>query len=120
MPSTKKMKNNKEEKRDKALSSEGKLAVDVYETKLHFIVLAAIAGVTNEEIDISVDKDMLIIKGYRSNPEKNDDKKCFYQECHWGTFSRKIILPENVDTSGIEASITKGILKISFPKIINN
>jgi len=107
------MKNNKKE----TFKNEGKLAIDSYETKSHFVVLSAIAGITKEDIDISVDKDMLIIKGNRENPKEEKEENFFNQECYWGPFSRKIILPKNVDTSKIEASMKKGILKISFPKI---
>jgi len=123
MSSSKKIKieeKNKEprssgENKKELLSSEGVLAVDVYETDSDFVVLSAIAGVSTEDIDISVDKDMLIIKGSRENPAA-ERKKCFQQECYWGQFSRKIILPEYVNPSEIEASITRGILSIKFPK----
>ncbi len=95
----------------------GELVIDAYETKNNFVVLSTVAGVSNKNIDISVDKDMLIIKGKRENPVNGEEKSYFYQECHWGIFSRKVILPENIDSSKIEASIEKGILKITFPKI---
>ncbi len=103
--------------KEENFKKDGKLTIDSYETKSHFVVLSAIAGVSNEDIDISVEKDMLIIKGYRKNPSKKEEKRFYNKECYWGPFSRKIILPENVNTSKIEASIKKGILRISFPKI---
>jgi len=104
-------------KNKETFKNEGKLTIDSYETSSHFVVLSAIAGVSNENIDISVDKDMLIIKGYRKNPKEEKEERFFNQECYWGPFSRKIILPENINSSKIEASIKRGILKISFPKI---
>ncbi len=99
-------------------SPEGQLVVDVYETDSEFVVISAIAGVSAEDLDISVEKDMLIIKGSRQDYKKEEKKNYFYQECYWGQFSRKIILPEGVDASRTEAMIDKGILIIKMPKIL--
>ena len=96
---------------------EGELVVDVFETDSEFVVLTAIAGVKIEDLDIAVEKDMMIIKGQRVNPNENPDKKYFYQECYWGPFSKKIVLPENIDTASTEAQINKGVLTIKIPKI---
>lgn len=95
---------------------EGELVVDVFETNSDFVVSAAIAGAQIKDIDISVEKDMMIIKGHRQNPHDSIEKKYFYQECYWGPFSRKIILPENVNTEGAEAQMDRGILMIKIPK----
>ncbi len=110
-------KKKKENKKRGILQTEGKLAVDVYETKTDFIVMAATGGVSREDIDISVEKDMLLIKGDRENPVDTEDKNYFYKECYWGPFSRKIIVPQNVNTSQIDASMENGILKIKMPKL---
>lgn len=100
---------------------DGQLTIDVFETNSDFVVLSAIAGISAKNVDISVEKDMLIIKGQRQNPQdpKGDPKgkNYFYQECYWGPFSRKILLPENVDVSKIDAKLTNGILTVRFPKI---
>jgi HSP20 family protein len=99
---------------------EGELAVDVFETKADFVVLTAIAGVQIKDVDISLEKDMLIIKGKRQNPHLTADKKYFYQECYWGPFSRKIVLPENVDIEKAAAEMEKGVLTIKIPKTEKN
>ncbi len=98
--------------------SEGQLAVDVYETDSDFVTSAAIAGISAKDLDILIEKDMLIIKGERPEPQESKEKNYFYQECYWGPFSRKIILPEGIDISRAEASIEKGILIIRMPKIL--
>ena len=95
---------------------EGELVVDVYETKSDFVVLAAIAGIQIKDIDISLEKDMMIIKGNRCEPQTHPDKKYFYQECYWGPFSRKIILPENIDIDNADAQMEKCLLTIKIPK----
>ncbi len=99
---------------------EGELVVDVFETNSDFVVLTAIAGVQINDLDIAVEKDMMVIKGQRINPDNSPEKKYFYQECYWGPFSKKIVLPENIDTKATNAQINKGILIIKIPKIIES
>jgi len=97
--------------------TEGQLAVDVYQTESELVIQSAIAGVKPEELDISVEGDLVIIKGERKRPlEENEDY--FSQECYWGSFSRKIILPVEVDPGRIDASLKNGILTIRIPKIL--
>ena len=43
--------------------------------------------------------------------------KYFYQECYWGPFSRKVVLPENIDTDAADAQMDKGMLTIKIPKM---
>ena len=101
---------------NRIFDQEGELVVDVYETNSDFVVLAAIAGIQIKDIDISLEKDMMVIKGNRYDPHINPDKKYFYQECYWGPFSRKIVLPENIDIDKADAQIDKGILTVKIPK----
>lgn len=105
-----------EKKDDEIFDQPGELVVDVFETGSDFIVLATIAGVQIKDIDISLEKDMMVIKGNRGNPHNNYDKKYFYQECYWGPFSRKIVLPENIDIDKADAEMDKGVLTIKIPK----
>ncbi|OGZ63278.1 MAG: hypothetical protein A3C58_00205 [Candidatus Staskawiczbacteria bacterium RIFCSPHIGHO2_02_FULL_34_10] len=98
--------------------SPGELVVDVFETNSDFVVLTAIAGVQIKDIDISVEKDMMVIKGHRPDPHNDPEKKYFYQECYWGPFSRKIVLPENINTEAASAQMDKGMLVIKIPKVI--
>ncbi len=96
---------------------EGQLAIDFYQAGSELIVRAAIAGIKPEDIDISIESDSILIKGKRAEPLEIGEKKYFYQECHWGPFSRKIILPEDTDPGHAEASMKDGILIIKIPKI---
>ena len=96
---------------------EGELVVDVFETNSEFVVLTAIAGVQIKDLDIAVEEDMIVIKGQRANPDDSPDRKYFHQECYWGPFSKKIILPENINTKAADAQINKGILTIKIPKV---
>jgi len=95
---------------------DGELVVDVFETEADFVVSTAIAGVRIKDLDISLEKDMMIIKGSRCDPHESHDKKYFYQECYWGPFSRKVVLPENIDIDKADAQMDKGILTVKIPK----
>ncbi|MFA6251966.1 MAG: Hsp20/alpha crystallin family protein [Candidatus Paceibacterota bacterium] len=98
-------------------TEEGRLVVDVYETEKDLVIQAAIAGIKTEELDISLENDMMIIKGERIDPNTSKNKKYFIRECYFGAFSREIILPREIDTSKIKAEIKDGILTIKMPKI---
>jgi HSP20 family protein len=104
------------DKAEDIFDQDGELVVDVFETKADFVVSAAIAGVHIKDLDISLEKDMMVIKGSRCDPHDHPDKKYFYQECYWGPFSRKIILPENIDIDKADAQMDKGVLTIKIPK----
>ena len=105
------------EQKDDWLDSEGELTVDVYQTDKEIVIQSAIAGVEPEDLDISIEKDMVTIKGKREKQFEEKERNYFYQECYWGRFSRKIILPAEVNSSKISASMKNGILCIRIPKI---
>ena len=100
---------------DDNLKTDGQLTVDIYQTSSDLIIQSAVAGVDLKDLDITVDKDLVLIKGKRDRPgkEKGD---YFCKECYWGTFSRKIILPVEVNCDKIQATLKKGILTIKIPK----
>ncbi|HOI60239.1 MAG TPA: Hsp20/alpha crystallin family protein [Candidatus Pacearchaeota archaeon] len=95
----------------------GELVVDVYETDKEVVVESAIAGVTADELSISLEQDILIIKGERKDPAEADkEKNYFVKECYFGPFEKEIILPKEVDTSQIKAKMKNGFLIIRLPK----
>ncbi len=96
---------------------DGELAIDAYETKNDFVIISTIAGVSSKDLDISVDDDMLIIKGKREKPKSPDkDKSYFQKECFWGSFSKRIILPEKIKIAKAQADIEDGVLTLRIPK----
>lgn len=113
----KEMKEKKEDNFNELVETEGELAVDVYQTDSDIIVQSTIAGVKPDDLDISVENDVLTIRGKRESETKEEGKNYFYQECYWGAFSRQIILPEEVDPNKINASMKNGVLTIKLPKI---
>ena len=100
--------------------AEGQLTVDVYQTDSSFYIQAPIAGVNTEDLDVEVENEMLVIKGERREPDVNEEKSYFHQECYWGPFSRQIILPEEADTRDIQATFENGILTIRIPRLIQS
>ena len=95
----------------------GELAVDVYQTPEAIVVKALIAGVHPGTIDISLTREMLTISGMRQDEKEVDEEHYYQRELYWGSFSRTILLPEEVDVGMAEASERHGILMIRLPKI---
>ena len=95
---------------------DGQLAVDVFQTDKEVVIKSTIAGVRVEDLDISLNNDMLTIKGRRQKDEEVPQENYFYQECYWGGFSRSIILPVEVKDEEITATLKNGILTIVLPK----
>ena len=73
---------------------EGSLAIDVFQTENDIVVMAPIAGVAVDDLDIDITPESVTIKGKREKKEKIERKDFLYQECYWGRFSRSIILPQ--------------------------
>ncbi len=95
---------------------EGALNIDMYQTKDNVIIKSTIAGVRPEDIDITVANDMVSIKGSRQKEENVAADDYFYQECYWGSFSRSVIVPVDIDSEHIEADLKDGILTVIVPK----
>ncbi len=99
---------------------QGELAVDVYQTPDTIVVKAFLAGVQPGSIDIALTREMLTITGSRQDEREVEDDNYFTRELYWGSFSRTILLPEEVDVDMAEASEKHGILMIRLPKINKN
>lgn len=95
---------------------EGQLAVDIYHDADTIFVTAPLAGVSMDDISITIDDDILTIKGARVKPDRGDDIEYYVQECFWGAFSRSIILPVAANPDKIEATFENGILIVGIPK----
>lgn len=95
---------------------EGQLSVDVYQNKDDIVIKSTIAGVRPEDIDISINNDMVTIRGKREVEETIQEDDYFYQECYWGGFSRSIILPVEIVADKVEASLKNGVLTVTLPK----
>lgn len=97
----------------------GQLALDVLESEDEIFIIAPIAWVEQEEIDLSINKTILTIKWERAKIDEYfmDDIKIRNSECFWGKFVRNIILPENLALNKIKAYMQNNLLVISVPKL---
>jgi len=94
------------------------VAIDILETPYELIVLAPIAWIELEDIDLSINKSILTIKWYRPKPEiYSDDIIIRNNECFWWNFLRNIILPENLDFDSIKANLENNLLIVTIQKI---
>lgn len=109
-----------EETSEEEEEDEGQLTVDVYQTPTHIVIQSTVAGVRPEDLDVSVTQDMITIKGTREQHRDVSTKNYYYQELYWGSFSRSILLPQEVDAEAAEASLKHGLLSIRLPKLDKN
>ena len=98
-------------------STDGQLTVDVYQTNNDIIIKTIVAGVHPEDLDISITRDMVTIKGHREEEKEISEEGYFHKELYWGSFSRTILLPEEVEVEEAEAIEKHGLLTIRLPKI---
>jgi HSP20 family molecular chaperone IbpA len=96
---------------------DGELAVDVYQTPTHIIIKAMIAGVRPEDLDVSITRDMVTLRGKRERHTEGTAGDFFFQELYWGSFSRTIVLPQEVEIEEAEATEKHGLLSIKLPKL---
>jgi HSP20 family protein len=97
--------------------AEGHLTIDVYQTPENIVIESTIAGVSADDLDISITPESVTIKGKRQKKERIRKEDYLYQECFWGKFSRSIILPCEIDPDKSHAILKDGILKIVLPKV---
>ncbi|NTW14589.1 MAG: Hsp20/alpha crystallin family protein [Candidatus Moranbacteria bacterium] len=95
---------------------EGQLTIDVYQTENEIVIKSTIAGVKPEDLDVTINNDMVTVKGERKNEEVVEHGNYYYQECYWGGFSRSVLLPVDVIPEKADASLKNGILTIRLPK----
>jgi HSP20 family molecular chaperone IbpA len=109
---------SKEQKWEEEIDAE--LTVDVYQTPTDIIIQTMVAGVQPDNLTISITRDMITIRGKREENQAIDKDNFFVQELYWGSFSRTISLPEEVDPEEAEAIEKHGLLIIKLPKLDKN
>ena len=96
---------------------DAELTVDVYQTPTDIIVQTMVAGVRPEDLELTIARDLITIKGKREESRTIDEENYFTKELYWGTFSRTISLPQEIDPEEAEATEKHGLLTIKLPKI---
>ena len=97
-------------------AEEGQLTVDIYDDGPNIVIQSTVAGVKPEDIDISLEDNVLTIRGARRRAQEVEEANFYYRELYWGAFSRSIILPEEVDFQKAEAAMKHGLLSVKLPK----
>ncbi len=100
-----------------AVEEVGELSVDVYQTDSDIVIQAMIAGVKSEDLNVSITREMVNIEGRRHKASEVEGDGYFMKELYWGSFSRKILLPCEVEPSESEAYEKNGLLTLRMPKI---
>lgn len=110
------------------------LDVDIFETETEIILYANVAGAHLHEMNIAIEgeNDVVVIRGMTRRPDekegsgnqgteqvevKEPERKILFQECHWGSFFRQIILPEEIDVEHVDGIIKHGVLILKLPFI---
>ncbi len=96
---------------------DGELTVDVYQTPEMIVIKTMIAGVRPEDLDISITRDMVSIKGRREEEKVVREEDYFARELYWGSFSRTVTLPSEIDVDESEAIEKHGLLILKLPKL---
>ena len=95
---------------------EGELTVDIYDSGDAIVIQSTVAGVKPEDLDVSITSDSVTIRGRRERQESVAEENYYYKELFWGTFSRSVILPEEIEDAMAEAALKYGLLSIRLPK----
>ncbi len=98
-------------------STDCELAIDVYETPDSIVVKTMVAGVHPDDLDISITRDTFTVAGTREEKHIISQDDYFAKELYWGSFSRTITLPEEVDIDHAVAKEKHGLLTIKLPKV---
>lgn len=96
---------------------DGELTVDMYQKPDSIVIKTMIAGVKPEDLDITITRDMVTIRGTREEKHIISEDDYFARELYWGSFSRAIKLPAEIDIETAEASEEHGLLTIKLPKV---
>jgi HSP20 family molecular chaperone IbpA len=89
--------------------------VDIYETENAVVLLADMPGVNENSVDITLEKNILTIKGY-AEPQAPEDFEPAYSEYRFGNYERTFALSDEVDREQIEATVKNGVLRLTMPK----
>jgi len=90
--------------------------IEMYDRKNEIVVKAALPGVAKEDMDLTITKDSLTLKGEARKEEEIKEEDYYASEISYGSFTRTIALPAEVDSEKAKASFKNGVLEIILPK----
>jgi HSP20 family protein len=110
----------KEEEWLPTADEEGQLTVDVFQDEDDIVIQSTVAGVRPDDLDVQITRDMITVRGKREQVKQATGEDYFYQELYWGSFSRSISLPSEIDVDEAEATLKNGLLTVRLPKLDKN
>ena len=102
------------------VEEDAQLTVDVFQTPSEIVVKTMVAGVKPDDLEVSITRDMITIRGERSEDRTVSGEDYIHRELYWGSFSRTINLPEEIDVDGADAVEKHGMLILRLPKLDKN
>lgn len=90
--------------------------MDLMETEQHYVLKADLPGLTEDDINIELENNILTVSGDRKAEQEQKGEGYYRVERAFGTFARTLTLPEGVDPDGIAASFDNGVLEVRIPK----
>ncbi len=94
--------------------------VDIEEDEKGFTILADLPGVGTQDIEITMDRGVLTLKGSRPSVSEADRERLRHAERPRGTFLRRFTLPDTADTGKIAARVNDGVLVLEIPKAVKS
>jgi HSP20 family protein len=91
-------------------------SADISETDKEYVIRAELPAVKKEDIHVSVDADMITIKGERKQHKEDKGEKFHRVESFFGSFERRFSLPESVNADAVHCESKDGILTVHIPK----
>jgi|SRR5579875_496751 len=91
-------------------------SVDIYETENELVIKADLPEVSEKDIDVRVENNMLTIRGERKLDQKVKEENYLRMERSYGSFTRSFSLPNTVNTEAIQANYRDGVLTVTLPK----
>lgn len=92
------------------------IPIDVTEQDGKISIRAAVPGISPDELEVTIEKNVLTIKGEHRHEELSEDGKVFRRENTYGVFQRSVRLAENLNTDAIEATFRHGMVTVTIPR----
>jgi HSP20 family protein len=102
--------------REDTLSGGWNPNVDIFENKENLVLEAELPGLSREDFDLSIENNVLTLKGERKFEKKTDEDNYHRVERAYGSFTRSFTLPQTITAEGVEAEFNNGVLRVTLPK----
>ena len=91
-------------------------AMDLVETDEHFVLRADLPGMTESDVNIELEDNVLTVSGERKAEHEEKEEGYYRVEREFGSFSRSLTLPKGVDADAVSARFDRGVLEVRIPK----